>query len=179
VYGLGGVGAMYDPSTEDVFTVEFTRQGDWGLFHAGRRLMHVHFGQASLGPEGFPAERFRADLPRVITSLAPGELDHLCELARTFAEQPHGCLLVISTSAAKEAERLSTQCTRVDPFPLTALVIPLVTAIDGAVLIDPAGVCHAIGVILDGEASPKCSPERGARYNSAVRYTEWRGTRWL
>jgi len=174
VHGLGGVSDKYDPASEDVFTVEFTRQGDWGLSHAGRRLMHVHFGQASLGPEGFPAERFRADLPRVVTSLTPGELDHLFELARTFAEQPHGCLLVISTNAATEAERLDTQCTRVAPFPLTASVIPLVTAIDGAVLIDPTGVCHAIGVILDGEASPKCSPERGARYNSAVRYTEWK-----
>jgi hypothetical protein len=65
---------------------------------------------------------------------------------------------------------LDTQATRVEPFPLTESLIPLVTAIDGAVLIDTEGTCHAIGVILDGMASPKCTPERGARYNSAVRY---------
>jgi hypothetical protein len=35
---------------------------------------------------------------------------------------------------------------------------------------DPDGVCHAVGVILDGNATPTCTPARGGRYNSAVRY---------
>lgn len=42
--------------------------------------------------------------------------------------------------------------------------------IDGAVLACPNGVCHAIGVILDGQADPGCTPARGSRYNSALRY---------
>jgi hypothetical protein len=79
-------------------------------------------------------------------------------------------MLVISSAAITEAERLDAQCTRVGPFPLTDALIPKLTAIDGSVLIDTTGTCHAIGVILDGTASPRCSPERGARYNSAVRY---------
>jgi hypothetical protein len=44
--------------------------------------------------------------------------------------------------------------------------------IDGALLVDPNGDCHAIGVILDGTASSHGNPGRGARYNSAVRYVE-------
>lgn len=36
-----------------------------------------------------------------------------------------------------------------------------ITAIDGAVLIDPSSTCYAIGVILDGLASDKGSPARG------------------
>jgi hypothetical protein len=79
-------------------------------------------------------------------------------------------MLVISGAAAEEAVRLDNQCTRVQPFLLDDDVLNLVTAIDGSVLIDTAGNCHAIGVILDGLASPKCSPERGSRYNSAIRY---------
>ena len=47
-----------------------------------------------------------------------------------------------------------------------------VTAIDGAVLLDSKGICHSIGVILDGIANNKGKSERGARYNSAVRYVE-------
>jgi len=46
----------------------------------------------------------------------------------------------------------------------------LITAIDGAVLIDPGNRCHAIGAILDGLASEAGDPSRGARYNSALRY---------
>ena len=48
------------------------------------------------------------------------------------------------------------------------------TAIDGAVLLGPDGVCHAIGVILDGLAGDRGDPERGARFNSAVRYVDSR-----
>ena len=35
---------------------------------------------------------------------------------------------------------------------------------------DPLGYCHAIGVILDGLANDQCTPSRGSRFNSAVRY---------
>jgi len=41
---------------------------------------------------------------------------------------------------------------------------------DGGVLIDPHGHCHAIGVILDGTAAGNGDPARGSRYNNAVRY---------
>ena len=37
---------------------------------------------------------------------------------------------------------------------------------------DPFGYCHAIGVILDGPANEKCTPSRGARFNSGIRYVE-------
>ena len=39
-----------------------------------------------------------------------------------------------------------------------------------AVLLDPQGACHAVGVILDGTARSDCTPSRGSRDNSAIRY---------
>jgi DNA integrity scanning protein DisA with diadenylate cyclase activity len=52
------------------------------------------------------------------------------------------------------------------------------TAIDGSVLLDTQGVCHAIGVILDGIAKEQQGdPSRGARFNSAVRYVGSRAAR--
>lgn len=47
-----------------------------------------------------------------------------------------------------------------------------VASIDGAILLDSTGICHSIGVILDGIATEKGRSDRGARYNSAVRYVE-------
>jgi hypothetical protein len=44
------------------------------------------------------------------------------------------------------------------------------SSIDGAVLCDTAGLCHAVGVILDGPAVAAGDRGRGARFNSAVRY---------
>jgi len=58
------------------------------------------------------------------------------------------------------------------PLHLTPHEIQRLTAIDGAVLIEPNGKCHAIGVILDGLATDKGKSSRGSRYNSAVRYVE-------
>jgi DNA integrity scanning protein DisA with diadenylate cyclase activity len=55
---------------------------------------------------------------------------------------------------------------------LNPQIIKKVTAIDGAILIEPSTICHAIGVILDGLASDKGTLSRGARYNSAIRYVE-------
>lgn len=44
------------------------------------------------------------------------------------------------------------------------------SAIDGALIIDTEGQCHAVGVILDGIAEVRCDMARGARYNSALTF---------
>ena len=75
-------------------------------------------------------------------------------------------MLVITTEALAEADRLKLQCTLIEPVPLTPLITRLVTSIDGAVLLDPEGYCYSIGVILDGRASGRGDSTRGARYNS-------------
>jgi DNA integrity scanning protein DisA with diadenylate cyclase activity len=86
--------------------------------------------------------------------------------------QRRGTTVVISERARDEAVRLGNQSLRLEPFALTPEAVPMLTAIDGAVLMDPEGRCHAIGVILDGRASRRGDPARGARFNSAVRYVD-------
>lgn len=85
----------------------------------------------------------------------------------------HGTLIVISAQAESEAERLSAQATRISPQLLDAALLGHLTAIDGAVLIDPKGYCQAIGVILDGQATNDGDAARGSRFNSAVRYVHY------
>lgn len=90
-------------------------------------------------------------------------------------EQAHGTMIVISSHAKSEAERLANCCISIKPQKLNQKIIKLITGIDGAVLIDSEGVCHAIGVILDGEHNVASgeSIDRGARHNSARRYAYW------
>lgn len=45
------------------------------------------------------------------------------------------------------------------------------TSVDGALLVDNTGKCHAYGVILDGKAKKGGDTGRGSRFNSAVNYT--------
>jgi hypothetical protein len=79
-------------------------------------------------------------------------------------------MLIISGDAAAEAERLASQAWNIDPVILTPGLLTQLTAMDGGVLLDPQGRCHAVGVILDGIACGNENPARGSRYNNAIRY---------
>lgn len=114
--------------------------------------------------------------------------DHLCEdkdrklrhIIKEATSQRHGTLLIITDSktAMEEASRLikykrALNIASIDLKDNLELVKCL-SAIDGALIIDLDGICHAIGVILDGEVVVEGTPARGARYNSAINYIEWK-----
>lgn len=88
-------------------------------------------------------------------------------------------MIVVAEDAASESNRLSKQGTRIEPTLLSESLMKSVSGIDGTILVDPSGVCHAIGIILDGEATDQCTPSRGSRYNSGVRYVESSGPKRL
>src|SRR3546814_14995617 len=79
-------------------------------------------------------------------------------------------MIVIAEDAESEALRLDAQGTNIQPAQLSVELLRQASAIDGSILMDPQGYCHAIGVILDGHANDQCTPSRGSRFNSAVRY---------
>jgi hypothetical protein len=103
----------------------------------------------------------------------PDAVNKLWELVEKAEKQPRGTMIVISSAAQSEAMRLAGQSTAVKPITLHPNNILKLTSIDGAVLIDVTGTCYALGVILDGQALEGMGTrERGAGYNSAIRYIE-------
>ncbi|MGH8546002.1 MAG: diadenylate cyclase [Gammaproteobacteria bacterium] len=109
----------------------------------------------------------------LVDRLLPGASSKaLLDLAKAAEQNEHGAMLVISSDAAGEAERLSPQSWAVEPVPLSPELLRQLTSMDGAVLVDPQGRCHAIGVILDGRAAGHGDPARGSRFNNAVRYLD-------
>ncbi len=172
VYGLGGVLSSYNASLQNVFELEFTGHYQWRVLHAGQTLMEVAYDRPQLPKPRLGRERFESLVQRLFPGVERIDLDNLWKLVSAATEQRHGTMLVISDSAKSEAERLAGQSTLITPLTLTPEIMRLVSKIDGAVLIDPHGLCVAIGVILDGMASENGNPGRGARYNSAIRYVE-------
>jgi len=170
VYGLGRIRADYDAASESVFEVGVVGHGSWDLRHAGTTLMTVEHGAPRLPEPRLDGARFEDTMRRVFASSGGCDADAVWGLAKAAAEAEHGTMLVVSAMAAEEAERLGSQALAIEPAALTPEVVHQVTSIDGAVLVDPTGVCHAIGVILDGTATGEGDRSRGARYNSAVRY---------
>ncbi|GAB3222384.1 diadenylate cyclase [Hymenobacter seoulensis] len=172
VFGLGYLVEPTDPQYEALFTVHFTKHYSWELSHNAQIMMKVVSNTPRL-PQGTVDENNFADaIRRVFPATDAAGAAYLWELTLKATAQTNGTILVISEGAAQEAARLTRQCFRVSPRLMTPSVLRLVTNIDGAVLIDPAGTCYAIGVILDGLATAKGDSSRGSRYNSALRYVE-------
>jgi hypothetical protein len=156
----------------DVFEVVFLSHHHWELRHDGELLMGVMFGQPYLPRLSGYESKLRQDLPRFFAGISAEASELLVSLVRQAERERHGTLMVISAEAAAESERLKNQATPVEPCRLTPELLGHLTGIDGAVLVDANGHCHAIGVILDGLASVHGDPGRGARYNSAIRYVQ-------
>jgi DNA integrity scanning protein DisA with diadenylate cyclase activity len=172
IHGLGAVSDRYNPAEEGVFWIRFAQQHTWEFAHASQVLMRTSYGNPSLPQQKFNSALLVEMLARVIPKVPTDDVDRLIALARKASDAKHGTMLVISPKAKQEVDQLERQGTRVEPITLTPALLGLVTTIDGAVLMTPDAVCHGIGVILDGRATPKGTPSRGARYNSAVRYVE-------
>lgn len=169
VYGLGVVKPNYDADSETVFSVSFTARGVWEFSHAGEALLIVRDGIPHL-PTPVLDEAYLEDL--VGRFFPEADKDALREAAQAAGSHRHGAMLIISGDAAGEAERLSPQSWSIEPTRLTSQLLTQLTDMDGAMLVDPQGRCHAIGVILDGAAHGRGDPARGSRFNNAVRYLD-------
>jgi hypothetical protein len=170
VTGFGKFVGNYDQSEANLFKVLFIGHHKWELCHADHKLMRVSFGKPALPLPPLSQYRFAADLERIFKNISASAIKKLFDLSEEACRQRHGTVLVITPEAAVEAKRLASQATGLVPVELTPELLHSVTAIDGAVMLDTNGVCHAIGVILDGIAVDFGNPARGARFNSSVRY---------
>ncbi len=170
IYGLGSLTDDYDPVSESVFSITILGQGTWEISHREQRLLHVQYGRPKLPSPRLDREHFIDIATRVFNDAETCDAATLWDLAQAAANAEHGTMLVITADAAGEARRLGAQAIVIDATPVTSNDLAPLTSIDGAVLLDPKGMMHAIGVILDGVATETGDPSRGARYNSAVRY---------
>ncbi len=171
IFGLGQLAPGVDPwTTQDVFQIEFIDHYHWRLSCGEEVMLISRYGTPSLPQEPFPTERLADTYQRLFPHARPSDLARFMELFRVALRADHGSTLVTAQDAEEEAQRLQRQGAPVAPTRLTPELFRQVSSIDGAILVDPRGDCHAVGVILDGGARPECTPARGSRYNSAIRY---------
>ena len=133
-------------------------------------MLVSRYGSPSLPRDTFPRHRLLDTYERLFPEATKEDIDRFAALFDAAVGQHHGSMLIVAKEAGTEASRLGGQGTQIDPIVLTPDLYHQVSCIDGAVIISPHGVCHAIGVILDGPARPEGTASRGARYNSAIRY---------
>ncbi len=154
------------------FTIEFNNYFSWQLTHNGNKLMQVTHEEVFIPKPKVSFFSFSAEVKKVFHGIESKKLLNLYRLILEALKQPKGTIIVISKNARSEAFRLRNQGFLIDALSLSPSIVRSITSIDGAVLMDIDGFCHGIGVILDGIATDKGDPSRGARYNSAIRYVE-------
>lgn len=173
IYGLGKLKDSHDAhAAQDAFTAAFIDHYHWELRCGDQILLRSHYGVPSLPQEPFDKVAFLANYARLFPSTSPKDALHLWDLLLVQMRQDHGSMIVVAEDAVSEAHRLGRQGTRIEPTRLTESLLESVSGIDGTILLAPDGVCHAVGIILDGEATDQCTPSRGSRYNSGIRYVQ-------
>jgi len=172
IYGLGHENLESSIPDRNLFNVTFVQHYTWELAYGLRPLMRVSYGYPRLPDASIRRDRFQALLLQAFPRLPDRQVEALWDLAEACTWQKHGTMLVISGAAAEEAQRLGMQAAPIEPCRLDAKGTLALTSVDGALLVDPSAMIHAFSVILDGRASEKGNPARGARYNSALRYVD-------
>ncbi|WP_045419502.1 hypothetical protein [Vibrio jasicida] len=179
IYGLGQLKESHDSSAQDAFTIAFIDHYHWELRCGEQALLRSHYAEPKLPQEPFDKIAFLANYARLFPLSTRKDGMHLWDLMLIQVRQDYGSMIVVAEDAKNEAQRLSKQGTRIKPTRLTGQLLRSVSCIDGTILLDPAGYCYAIGIILDGEANEQCAPSRGSRYNSGVRYVQSNGPKRL
>lgn len=179
IYGLGKLRDPHDFSAQDAFTVAFIDHYHWELRCGNQVLLRSHYAVPKLPQEPFDKAAFLSNYTRLFPQASQEDGLHLWSLLLAQTRQEYGSMIVVAADAASEARRLRKQGTCIDPTLLSESLMQSVSGIDGTILLDPSGFCHAIGIILDGEATDQCTPSRGSRYNSGVRYVKASGPRRL
>ena len=133
-------------------------------------MLVSRYGVPSLPQAKFPIDRLLDTYQRLFPEADESDVRRFAALFRSAIDQQHGSMLIVARDAASEADRFQGQGTKIEPTKLTPDLYRQVSGIDGTVIVDPHCTCYAIGVILDGPARPECTPSRGARYNSSIRY---------
>ena len=171
IYGLGKVATDKNTwKSQDVFEINFLDHYHWRLAYGNNVMLVSKYGTPSLPQDEIPQDRLLDTYQRLFPEAGDDNFSDFFALFKTAEKQSHGSMLIVAKDAKLEADRLQGQGTRIEPTKLTPDLFRQVSDIDGAIIIDSHCVCHAIGVILDGPARVECTPARGSRYNSAIRY---------
>jgi hypothetical protein len=168
VYGFAAAGS----GDSDTLMIQFRDQGLWELRERGLVIVQIDARDNKVASSSLTEDRFKAEVAEIFGTLEAADLDKLWSLITAAKRQARGTNVLISANAADEAERLESQNTKLRPVELTPLLMERFTSIDGTVIIDTRGICHAIGAILDGPVSARGDRTRGGRYNSALMYID-------
>ncbi len=173
ILGLGKLKKSYLPSSESIFEIHFKGIHCWDIDHYGKNLFQMRYGNPQIFSEAINKKKVFSDAQRIFPGITSKQFENLFSLFISATKQEKGAMLIVSSAAKEESERLEKQSICIQPIPLTPNLVQTLTSIDGGVLLNIDGIAYAHGVILDGIVGNAGNAARGSRYNSAITYEEY------
>ncbi len=158
-------------------TVKFLGRGRWDVsinLPSPVRIA-VNHGLPTMNSDALRKDAFAAALKATYGDVDSVQIQQIWLVVEQALSERVGCVVIVDAAAESEAARLATNAFPIAPAQLPDPGLSGIFGVDGAVLVDRQGVCHAFGVILDGTSRRGVgNRSRGARYNSVARYVDWR-----
>lgn len=176
VYGIAKLDRELRIRSNEPILIEFIGRHRWRVVslrsNCNKRTHYEVFdGRITLPPPKISEAAFRTQIRGVFRDITDTQVNRLWKNVSGLLDARHGALVVVDAHAAAEADRLRQQAQAIKPVRLNVEGLVGMAKVDGALLFDLDGYCHAFAVILDGHANPnEGDSARGSRYNSAVRY---------
>ncbi len=171
VTGLGRL-KKNEREYRDIYKIVFARHLQWQFRSAGTTVMTVTGGRPMPSQHSFEKTAFERALLHEFSGYSGIDIPRLWEMVRDATGQPRATTLVISDAAEAEAVRLKREALGIRPQMLSPRLLQLAVSAGGALMLGPDGVCHAIGVRLDGMATEAADRAGSARLHAAVRYQQ-------
>ena len=175
LFGLSKV-VNEDINKDDIFEVRITGYRKWEFHCIGRtKPLFVVEKECPVLPLVLDEKNIKEHISEIF-HVNEQNLKGMVKLIQLAKKEKHGTMLIFSNNAESEANRLKASGRSISPLNLIndTSLLSCLTPIDGALILSPEGVCYSIATILDGKATNGENSNRGARYNSAVRYINLR-----
>lgn len=172
---LAATSLLVPPCDSQSVSVRFSRGSRWEVLVDARPMVVVDGGQVRLPDPPRQVEfenRFRV-------AFGPDNDAGMRSAWAILAAVVSGRRGAVVAIVERAAEHVSTlrAARAVAPASLRVEDAVIASRMDGALVLDPRGLVHAVGAILDGRRCDSERPERGSRFNSAVRFArEYSGT---
>ena len=176
VLGIGRITKIESIKNREMMVVTFIGKGHYKLSYIhveAKGCVEKYIVSIKNGiPKLIETDYSEVKLSNIYQDIFGEKIDSNIEkIIKKATTQSKGTMIVLTDSAESQMEELSSYGMKIKKRKIQTEDILNITAIDGAIMLDDKGDCYGIGVILDGIAKgAQGNPERGARYNSAIKY---------
>ena len=172
VSGIAKIKNTDNLKKDDLIFIKFLGLNTWQLIHGETVMLTIKDKKPVFNKPENLIKLFYDLLSKKFSSITDEDKNTLWDIINQCKNQKKGTLIIISGMADDESLRLKNDSIYLTPKFINKNVYKQLSSIDGAILLDIHGICHSIGVILDGGSTIRSDSGRGSRYNSAIRYVD-------